>query len=430
MRRSPRTQQRNKSPSGASVKVEDDPKTGNGVAREDNQTYEFEGVHYDTYQEMVNAKRRRNQKILEESGLLTAVKHAKTTASTAKQLKQGLKKNQKRKVATGPGERRVSKRLAGINSDGKYVDDERAGRFTIAKDGGVVEEGSEKEAEKDEFYRNRINDGADISVKEAVELTGSKWVQETSVKDAEGFLRRKLVPAVQNEADSIEESSPRSVAGGTRKMQEASGDSSLTAKLDDLSVDDVDSCVAKVVPDRILGIAVHPSPNSLIVAAGDKSGSVGIWNVNAAKESSEESSNDGAHLFRFHSGAAGCLEWTPSGNRLFSSSYDGTVRVLDLQKEAFVQTFATYDDSSDSFKEKLGYKMDNGDYRFWTQFGCIDPRSATDECFFLSTSAGTALHVDLRVGKRGQITFHQDWSDKKINTLRSVEEHSHEHVIA
>ena len=37
--------------------------------------------------------------------------------------------------------------------------------------------------------------------------------------------------------------------------------------------------VAKVVPDRIMALAVHPSPALPIVAVGDKWGRLGIWQV-------------------------------------------------------------------------------------------------------------------------------------------------------
>lgn len=37
--------------------------------------------------------------------------------------------------------------------------------------------------------------------------------------------------------------------------------------------------VAKVVKDRIFSAAFHPSVSSLLVAAGDKWGKVGLWNL-------------------------------------------------------------------------------------------------------------------------------------------------------
>ena len=38
------------------------------------------------------------------------------------------------------------------------------------------------------------------------------------------------------------------------------------------------------------------------------------------------------------------------------------------------------------------------------------------DCFFLSTSEGTVMHVDLR--SKGEVTFDQKLSEKKINSVR------------
>lgn len=38
------------------------------------------------------------------------------------------------------------------------------------------------------------------------------------------------------------------------------------------------------------------------------------------------------------------------------------------------------------------------------------------DCFFLSTSEGTVMHIDLR--SKGEVTFDQKLSEKKINTVR------------
>ena len=40
-----------------------------------------------------------------------------------------------------------------------------------------------------------------------------------------------------------------------------------------------DDRVAKVTPERIYSISIHPSVDRLIVGVGDKGGNVGIWNV-------------------------------------------------------------------------------------------------------------------------------------------------------
>ncbi|GAX18696.1 hypothetical protein FisN_10Hh090 [Fistulifera solaris] len=369
------------------------------------EVYSFEGVVYDTYQEMVNAKRQRNQQMLRESGLLTAKEElAEMQMKRKPAASQGIKK---RKVEVTPTERRKSKRIAGIESENIYVENESAGRFTIASDGNTKStEGDveEKQNVRQEYYRNRVNDGEDLSIEKAVELTGSKWVQESSVETAIKFVRDELVPLIDRKMAN-NHVSPKSVRslGNDEKPDE----DWLKTALNELSVDDVDKCAAKVVPDRIYGIAVHPSSDQVIAAAGDKSGYVGIWNVDGASKV-----NDGVHLFKYHSGAVSCLEWTSSGSKLLSGSYDGTVRVFDVEKESMVQHFATVDESFG--KDHLGYNLDTG-YSFWTQYACIDSRFMTDQCFFVSTSIGTALHVDLR--SKGQVTFNRQWSEKKINTL-------------
>ena len=51
--------------------------------------------------------------------------------------------------------------------------------------------------------------------------------------------------------------------------------------------------VAKVVPNRIFSLAVHPSTEKLLVAAGGKWGNVGLWDVR-----DNTSTNHGVQLFK------------------------------------------------------------------------------------------------------------------------------------
>jgi WD40 repeat protein len=160
-------------------------------------------------------------------------------------------------------------------------------------------------------------------------------------------------------------------------------------------------------------VAAHPSESKLIIGAGDKRGYVGLWDVDAATTEN----NNGVYLFRPHSRPICCLEWT-SPSSLISASYDGTVRCFNAETETFTELFATYDDSDTYNIEDLGYGLDQG-YKYWTQSVSLDPRNSANRsnpCLFLSTSIGTAMHVDLRMKQK--ITFHETLSEKKINTLR------------
>lgn len=403
------------------------------------QVFEFNGTVYDTYVDMVNAKRKRNQQVLLESGLLQAVAQVSENAKQQEKSKKGASAlGIKRKTSSSEIlrslPRRKSNRLAGVQSDGAYVEDESGGRFTILGGRNTKELSTEKEEEQDaepEYYRNRINDGSDLSVEAAVELTGSKWVGEDTVTNAHTFVRETLPSLFSAEKKKTDlhknikgaRASPRSVASHAAVLDaEGRKDddvSSFLAQINTMAVDD-EGCVAKVCPERIYGIAAHPSTNQLVVSAGDKQGFVGIWNVDSREKeetpTGSSNSTDGVHLFRFHNGAACSLQWTRSGEALFSTSYDGTVRWFDVATETFQELFATYD-SSAQYKRFPGSGMDTG-YQFWTQYGCLDDRFQSDQCFFLSTSKGTVMHADMRARQKGRVTFHEKLSEKKINTLR------------
>ena len=51
----------------------------------------------------------------------------------------------------------------------------------------------------------------------------------------------------------------------------------LGANLQNLKI--TDETVAKVMPFRIFSLAIHPTESKLLVAAGDKWGSIGFWDV-------------------------------------------------------------------------------------------------------------------------------------------------------
>ena len=136
---------------------------------EDGETeHYFNGVYYESYELMVQAKRERNRQRLEDSGLLQASRAFRddveaSKASKKSATKRGIKTDKKRKAAQ-PLPRRKSSRIAGVQADGIYVEDERAGRFTIAgspSTGGSASAATAAtvvEVEKERFFNDRINE--------------------------------------------------------------------------------------------------------------------------------------------------------------------------------------------------------------------------------------------------------------------------------
>lgn len=374
-------------------------------------TFTFQGKTYATYEEMVQAKRQRNEEYLKNSGLLDVSFKVKEeiNSSTHGASQRGLKAERKRKASQeGITTRRKSNRLAGVQASGMYVEDEK-GRGKIVIGGGNDQgatsafDTSHVEVVRDEnlFYGRRINDGSDLSLQEAVELSGSKWVDENSLPLAQDFISQLKNCNLGQENNHR---SPRSIAAQSSKLD----NNFLVSQVDDLNVDH-ESCVAKVVPERIYSVAFHPSPHKHIVVAGDKKGHLGFWDVDNTSE--ENGNKNGVHLFKPYNHVISNIEWYKDGSKLFTSAYDGSMRVFDIQKQMFTEVFATYD-SSNEYKGKLGYGLDEG----WMQYSCIDHRN--DNCIFYSTSLGDVVHLDLR--QKGKITFNVNLSEKKINSVRLV----------
>ncbi|KAL7498192.1 hypothetical protein ACHAWT_006086 [Skeletonema menzelii] len=373
------------------------------------QTFTFNGQIYSSYQEMVNAKRKRNQDVLASSGLLgakAAIDNAVLEQKAAKVASRGLKRT---KAKQEPLPRRKSSRLQGVAASGIYVESElAAGKVLIA--GGLYTPNEDEGESK--FFNDRVNDGSDLTVSEAVDLCGSKWSGVGAVEAAQQFMKQSLSDVTKTySSTSRRKGSPNSVQNIPGKSISSKA---LRSNLNALSLES-ETCVAKVTPERIYSVACHPNPSHIIACAGDKRGHVGIWNVDQygvnAKQD-DESSSDGVYLFKPFNGAVSSLTWNQSGTSLLAASYDGSVRSFDVEKQVFQEVFATYSDD-DVYKDKLGYNRDGG-YRSWLQSLELDHRFGND-CFFLSTSEGNVMHVDLR--SKGKVTFDQTLSEKKINTM-------------
>ena len=145
--------------------------------------------------------------------------------------------------------------------------------------------------------------------------------------------------------------------------------------------------VAKVTENRVTSVWIHPATSKLLVAGGDKSGYFGLWDVDATEievdqnpENSDDEGNEkegnrrkraktiqhssqnlsnsplktrkygnryesntgvgGVWKYRPHVGAIARIFCYPkSPESIYTVSYDGTVRMLDLHTESFIQKF-------------------------------------------------------------------------------------------
>lgn len=105
--------------------------------------------------------------------------------------------------------------------------------------------------------------------------------------------------------------------------------------------------VARLCPQRMTCVALHPSPHKFLAAGGDKSGVLSLWDVDHSEPNTvyvykPHISNITKLFFPFASGAGAVVSHAcqAAGHTLYSLSYDGTLRGLDLQSETFALSFS------------------------------------------------------------------------------------------
>ncbi|KAK3123160.1 hypothetical protein QOZ80_8AG0625000 [Eleusine coracana subsp. coracana] len=95
--------------------------------------------------------------------------------------------------------------------------------------------------------------------------------------------------------------------------------------------------VRRVVPFRILSVRILPLADRTVLAAGNKLGHVGLWDVDGLVE--EEEDGDGAdRVFQYfpHGGPVGGIVAHPAAPRkIYSCSYWGELCLMDVDKEIF-----------------------------------------------------------------------------------------------
>ena len=112
----------------------------------------------------------------------------------------------------------------------------------------------------------------------------------------------------------------------------------LEENLESLKI--TDETIAQVVPFGVFSLAIHPTESKLLIAAGDKWGSIGFWDVYERKLETK-----GIQVIKPHSRPINCLTYDLFDNsKLVSTSYDGTVRIFDINETKSSMLYAGPDD--------------------------------------------------------------------------------------
>ncbi|RCI12714.1 hypothetical protein L249_0614 [Ophiocordyceps polyrhachis-furcata BCC 54312] len=111
----------------------------------------------------------------------------------------------------------------------------------------------------------------------------------------------------------------------------------------------------KICPQRIYSLGFHPTVDKPIVFAGDKEGALGVFDGSQTCPEVDEDDDVTADrpqpvisAFKTHARTITSFIFSPvDGNAVYSSSYDSSIRKLDLEKGLSTQVFAPTDDSDE-----------------------------------------------------------------------------------
>ena len=248
----------------------------------------------------------------------------------------GRKRTKKMDVTPREPSRR-SARNQGLQADGVFIDrEDRSGAVTL---GGASAAGMPQKLAEEKAERRRLRKEKDsMSLLECADGYESQETDDDGDaaddgEDIEG--RRESMRTTSGFVASLQRLSKEAAASG-KEPPLAKGEAEYAARLGKLRIGETE--VAKVVPDRIYSVAVLPSASSVVAAVGDRSGNLGIWNY-SNQDSLEE---NGVLAFNPHTATINALAFDPTNPaKLFSTSYDGTIRCLDIETSRFDLVYAS-----------------------------------------------------------------------------------------
>lgn len=308
---------------------------------------------------------------------------ARPAPSAGQKRKRAADKVKKEAVDDGP--RRTSARLQGIIADSEVARQKQ-------------EADNEAFVEQQKAKRQRVS--SDINLVDAV-VNGRTWNRAGNWLTAVG-------PANPGERTF----SAQDVKSTTDKELRA-----LRERMSSLQLwEGAEPNRIKITPERIYSLMFHPTRDKALVFAGDKLGNLGLFdasqtdsdNIKAEVADEDEDGDAGDEFepaissFKIHTRTISAFQFSPHDpNALFSTSYDSSIRKLDLQKGTAVEVYAPSDSSAD--EPLSGVEMSREDpntLHFTTlngQFGIHDIRTPTSEAtsFQLSEKkiGGFSLHL-------------------------------------
>ena len=153
-----------------------------------------------------------------------------------------------------------------------------------------------------------------------------------------------------------------------------------------------DEMVVKVTKKAVVHLDFQPrSDGEHVLAAADKEGHVSLWHA----DREVEHPTDGVFLFKPHLQYVSGLAWHAHHTRaLYTASYDGTVRVMDVEQEHWA----------------LVHSSEESEYSAFTP-------APDASALWLGTNTGQIGAADHRAGPKAVVQTFSECHEKKVNTL-------------
>eukprot|EP01041_Mallomonas_annulata_P000431 gene431-771_t len=245
-----------------------------------------------------------------------------------------------KRKASSRGIRKVFKSVAPTRRSSRVTAERVKTELEDAKVAGNAELIQSKEAELDQLLQKKYESSYEANM--------DSLMAESSVHERFGSAPISMLPTIEETENNSDTSSAsrlevipiveafRSLQAPSISTDAVLGDSGSDNYIRSINSMDVkENDVAKLTQDRIVSVMFHPSTDKLLVAAGDKSGHLGLWDVDSLV-----ADNDGVSMYRPHvSNIAAIHCWPQDFQKIWSVSYDGTIRFMDVHQQAFVLGF-------------------------------------------------------------------------------------------
>lgn len=156
----------------------------------------------------------------------------------------------------------------------------------------------------------------------------------------------------------------------------------------------------KVCQGRIYCMAIHENRDKILVCGGDVDGNLGFWDLDESQADDyepEPEEEPNIYNYQAHSRTLSSMQYSPTEpNKLFSTSYDGSVRYLDLVQQKFLESYVVAPDASD-------------------HLGSISITSSGQQLWFADVDGGVTLK-DIRTPK-DEMVYRKILHEKKVGCV-------------